>query len=237
MTGIERVRTPLGAPGRIVNMTSTAKIRVLLADDHTLVRQGLRALLEREADIKVIGEATNGREAVRKAVALRPDVIVMDISMPRLNGIEATMRIRAEAPGTRVVVLSMHTGEDYVRSVLKAGAKGYVLKDAPSNDLLTAIRAAKAGGCYLHPRVSSTIVDVYLGAAGDDDPSNILSAREREVLQLIAEGLTNRDIAKHLTLSVKTIDAHRTRVMAKLNLHNTADLTRYAISRGIIASG
>jgi two-component system response regulator NreC len=234
-TATTRLGLPTDAPGRVKNMTSTAKIRVLLADDHTLVRQGLRAILEREADIKVIGEATNGKEVLRKAIALRPDIILMDISMPRLNGIEATSRIREEAPLARVVILSMHSGEDYVRATLRAGASGYVLKDAPASDLLAAIRAAREGGFYLHPRVSGAVVNGYLEGR-KVEPAVELTAREREILQLIAEGMTNRGIAEHLGRSVKTIEAHRTRVMAKLNLHNTADLVRFAISRGLASS-
>jgi len=213
---------------------STARIRVLLADDHTLVRQGLRALLEREADIKVIGEATNGREVIRKAEMLRPDVIVMDISMPRLNGIEATQKITTDHPGVRVVVLSMHAGEDYVKGMLRAGASGYVLKDAPANDLLSAIRAVAAGGYSIHPRVAGCVVTDFLKGKGVEEPIGDLTPREREVVQLIVEGMTNREIAGHLRLSVKTVDAHRTATMKKLGLHGVAELTRWAIRRGLV---
>jgi DNA-binding NarL/FixJ family response regulator len=213
---------------------STARIRVLLADDHTLVRQGLRALLEREADIKVIGEATNGREVIRKAEMLRPDVIVMDISMPRLNGIEATQKITTDHPGVRVVVLSMHAGEDYVKGMLRAGASGYVLKDAPANDLLSAIRAVAAGGYSIHPRVAGCVVTDFLKGKGVEEPVGDLTPREREVVQLIVEGMTNREIAGHLRLSVKTVDAHRTATMKKLGLHGVAELTRWAIRRGLV---
>lgn len=219
-------------------MSPLRKIRVLLADDHTLIRQGLRALLEREADIKVIGEARNGREAVHQVVALKPDVVVMDISMPRLNGFEATQRIAAESPGTRVVALSMHKEAHHVHALLRAGAKGYVPKDAPVSELLAAVRAVHAGGCYLHPRISGPVVNGYLdgnkppaGKAGDDT----LTPREREVLQLVAEGHTNKIIATELRLSIKTVEAHRARIMTKLKIHNAAGLTRYAISRGIIS--
>jgi DNA-binding NarL/FixJ family response regulator len=215
---------------------STARIRVLLADDHTLVRQGLRALLEREADIKVIGEATNGREVIRKAEMLRPDVIVMDISMPRLNGIEATQKITTDHPGVRVVVLSMHAGEDYVKGMLRAGASGYVLKDAPANDLLSAIRAVAAGGYSIHPRVAGCVVTDFLKGKGVEEPVGDLTPREREVVQLIVEGMTNREIAGHLRLSVKTVDAHRTATMKKLGLHGVAELTRWAIRRGLVTS-
>ena len=217
-------------------MISTARIRVLLADDHTLVRQGLRALLEREADIKVIGEATNGKEVIKKTEALRPDIVVMDVSMPRLNGIEATQKITADHPDVRVVVLSMHAGEDYVKGMLRAGASGYVLKDAPANDLLSAIRAVAAGGYAIHPRVSGSVVAGFLKGIGVEEPVGDLTPREREVLQLIAEGMTNREIASHLRLSVKTVEAHRTAMMKKLELHGVAELTRWAIRRGLVTS-
>jgi two-component system response regulator NreC len=214
------------------------RIRVLLADDHTLVRQGLRALLEREADIKVIGEARNGREAIHQVAALKPDIVIMDISMPRLNGSEATRKIAAESPETRIVALSMHKEEHHVHALLRAGAKGYVPKDAPLSELLAAVRAVAAGGCYLHPRVSAPVVHGYLdgnkppsGKVGEDS----LTPREREVLQLVAEGHTNRIIASELRLSIKTVEAHRARIMTKLKIHNAAGLTRYAISRGIIS--
>lgn len=220
-------------------MSPLRKIRVLLADDHTLIRQGLRALLEREADIKVIGEARNGREAVHQVAALKPDVVIMDISMPRLNGFEATQRIATESPSTRVVALSMHKEEHHVHALLRAGARGYVPKDAPVSELLAAVRAVHGGGCYLHPRVSGPVVNGYLdggkppaGKTGSDD---LLTPREREVLQLVAEGHTNRLIATELRLSIKTVEAHRARIMSKLKIHNAAGLTRYALSRGIIS--
>ena len=217
-------------------MSAGRKIRVLLADDHTLVRQGLRALLEREADIKIIGEARNGREAVHRAVALKPDIVVMDISMPHLNGLEATQRIAATCPGTRVVALSMHKQEHHVQALLRAGARGYVPKDAPASELLAAVRAVHGGGCYLHPQISSKVVDGYLDGNRPAAPRELLTSREREVLQLVAEGKTNRLIAAELRLSVKTIEAHRARIMTKLKIHNAAGLTRYAMSRGIIGS-
>ena len=215
-------------------MSAGRKIRVLLADDHTLVRQGLRALLEREADIKIIGEARNGREAVHRAAALKPDIVVMDISMPHLNGLEATERIASTCPGTRVVALSMHKQERHVQSLLRAGARGYVPKDAPASELLAAVRAVHGGGCYLHPQISSKVVDGYLDGNRPAEPKEPLTSREREVLQLVAEGKTNRLIAAELRLSVKTIEAHRARIMSKLKIHNAAGLTRYALSRGII---
>ena len=219
---------------------SAPRIRLLLADDHTLVRQGLRALLERESDLEVVGEAADGRDAVRKAATLRPDVVIMDVCMPRLNGIEATVRIVAAAPQTRVVALSMQGGEDYIYPLLEAGAKGFVLKESPVADLVAAIRAVQSGGTYLHPHISGTVVDGFLGRPGKRGrgaprPDN-LTTREREVLQLIAEGHTNRQIASELSLSVKTVEAHRASLMTKLKVHNTAGLTRCAISRGLTGS-
>jgi len=215
-------------------VTSTARIRVLLADDHTLVRQGLRALLEREADIKVIGEATNGKEVIKKAEMLRPDVIVMDVSMPRLNGREATQKITTDHAGIRVVVLSMHAGEDYVKGMLRAGARGYVLKDAPANDLLSAIRAVAVGGYSIHPRVNGHIVDEFLKATRVEEPIGGLTPRELEVVHLIVEGMTNKEMASHLGLSVKTIEAHRTSMMKKLDLHSVAELIRWAMRHGLV---
>ncbi len=216
----------------------SVRTRVLLADDHAMVRQGLRALLERERDLLIVGDAADGREAVRLAALLRPDVVVMDISMPRLNGIEATRRIRAESPATRVVALTMHTGEEYVYELLKAGASGYVLKDSPVSEVLAAIRVVRQGGSFLNATISEQVVNRYLGRSGSKEsaarPPDLLTPREREVLQLIAEGNTNRLIAKQLGLSSKTVEAHRTRVMAKLRVHNAAGLTRYAIRRGLI---
>jgi len=214
-------------------VSGTGKIRVLLADDHTLIRQGLRALLEKEADIKVIGEARNGREAVHLVLALKPDVVIMDISMPRLNGFEATQRIKRVSPGTRVVALSVHGEEHHVRALLQAGARGYVVKEAPFSELLAAVRAVFAGGCYLHPAVSGWVVDGYLDGSKPPDGDDLLTPREREVLQLVSEGYTNRLIAAELRLSIKTVEAHRARIMTKLKIHNAAGLTRYAMSRGM----
>lgn len=217
-------------------MSGSRKIRVLLADDHTLMRQGLRALLEREADIKVIGEARNGREAIHRVAALRPDVVIMDISMPRLNGFEATQKISTEHPDTKVVALSMHKEDHHVQALLRAGARGYVPKDAPASELLAAVRAVHDGGCYLHPKISAKVVDGYLDGNRPRVAEGELTPREREVLQLVAEGQTNRLIASELRLSIKTVEAHRARIMTKLKIHNAAGLTRYAISRGIIPS-
>jgi len=212
------------------------RTRVVIADDHTIVRQGLRALLQGVKEIEVVGEAADGREAVRKVAALRPDVIVLDISMPRMNGLEATERIVRESPRTRVVALTMHSSEEYVYSLLKAGARGFLLKESATSDLVEAIQAVRGGETYLHPSISRKVVDEYLkgpdprARAGSPDG---LTIRECGILRLIAEGQTSKEIAWLLDLSVKTVEAHRTRIMSKLRIHNVARLTRYAISRGI----
>ena len=217
-------------------MTGGRRTRVLVADDHAIVRQGLRAILDTEPDIEVVGEAADGREAVRKTLALRPDVVIMDVSMPRMNGLEATARIAKESAEVKIVALTMHSSEEYVYSLLKAGARGYLLKESVSSDLIEAIHAVQAGGTYLHPAISTKVVDGYLKkphARARPGMMDVLTTREREILQLIAEGHTNKEIAGLLVLSVKTIENHRTRIMDKLEIHNVAGLTRYAISRGI----
>ncbi|OLD63570.1 MAG: DNA-binding response regulator [Acidobacteria bacterium 13_1_40CM_2_68_5] len=217
-------------------MNSGKRTRVLVVDDHAIVRQGLRAILDTEPDIEVVGEAADGREAVRKTLALRPDVVIMDVSMPRMNGLEATARIAKESAEVKIVALTMHSSEEYVYSLLKAGARGYLLKESVSSDLIEAIHAVQAGGTYLHPAISTKVVDGYLKkphAKSRHGMMDVLTPREREILQLIAEGHTNKEIAGLLVLSVKTIENHRTRIMDKLEIHNVAGLTRYAISRGI----
>ncbi len=217
-------------------MNSGKRTRVLVVDDHAIVRQGLRAILDTEPDIEVVGEAADGREAVRKTLTLRPDVVIMDVSMPRMNGLEATARIAKENAAVKIVALTMHSSEEYVYSLLKAGARGYLLKESVSSDLIEAIHAVQAGGTYLHPAISSKVVDGYLKkphARSRPGMMDVLTPREREILQLIAEGHTNKEIAGLLVLSVKTIENHRTRIMDKLEIHNVAGLTRYAIGRGI----
>jgi len=214
-------------------MLSTGKkTRILLADDHTVVRNGFRALLDQQDDLEVVGEASNGREAVDRASQLQPDVVVMDVTMPELNGIEATRRLSASAPRTRVLALSMHKDAVYVREILRAGARGYLLKDSGEADLLAAVRAIARGEGYLSPGISDAVLNDYRRHV--TDPIDLLSSREREVLQLIAEGRTNKEIATHLNLSVYTIEAHRGRVMEKLNLHSTGELVRFAVKKGLI---
>ncbi|MCC7339781.1 MAG: response regulator transcription factor [Bryobacterales bacterium] len=213
-------------------MASQRKIRILLADDHSVVRQGFSAILRTQDDMDVIAEATNGREAIEKALALKPDVIVMDVAMPELNGIEATRRIQDEAPRSRILALSMHKDAVYVREILRAGARGYLLKDAIDTDLISAVRAVAQGDGYISPAVSEAVLSDYRKHV--TNPLDLLSSREREVLQMIAEGLINKEIATKLGLSVYTVEAHRGRLMEKLNLHSTSELVRFAIRNGLI---
>jgi two-component system, NarL family, response regulator NreC len=208
------------------------KTRILLADDHTMVRQGFRMILSSQADMEIVGEAGNGREAVEMAEKLEPDVVVMDVSMPELNGIEATRRLAASLPHTRVLALSMYKDSVYVREILRAGARGYLLKDAIDRDLLAAVRAVAQGDGYLSPAVSDAVLSDYRRHVSD--PIDLLSSREREVLQMIAEGKTNKDIASTLNLSIYTVDAHRGRIMEKLNLHSVGELVRFAVRNGLI---
>ena len=212
------------------------KIRILLADDHTILRDGIRALLEDQQDIEVIGEAEDGQSAVKLAAQLDPDIVIMDIAMPLLNGLEATRHIRRDSPQVKVLILTMHENEEYIRQVLAAGAFGYVLKDAAARDLLGAIRAVYNGEAVLSPAVTRLVIEDYLrwGDIQPMDASNELTSREREVLQLIAEGYTNKEIAEILCLSIKTIQSHRTNLMSKLDLHDRGDLIKYAIQKKII---
>jgi len=208
------------------------KSRILLADDHSVVRQGFRLILDNQADMEVVGEAANGRDAVLIAEELQPDIVVMDVTMPELNGIEATRRIAEKSPRTRVLALSMHKDSVYVREILRAGAKGYLLKDAAGNDLLEAVRAVARGEGYLSPAVSDAVLNDYRRHV--TNPIDLLTSREREVLQHIAEGKTNKEIANSLNLSVYTVEAHRGRLMEKLNLHSTGELVRFALRNGVI---
>lgn len=213
------------------------KIRVLLAEDHTIVRKGIRSLLDEERDIEVVGEAENGRDAVAQAAALTPDVVVMDHTMPLLNGLEATRQIRKFLPAVRVLILTMHTTEEYVFQFLRAGAAGYLVKQTAPTELISAIRALHAGDSFLSPAVSKAVIDEYVRvgeSCRQAATDGLLTEREREVLQLIAEGHTNQAIAQQLQISVKTVGVHRLNLMQKLDLHNLADLTKYAIRNGII---
>jgi two-component system response regulator NreC len=207
-------------------------IKILLADDHALVRQGFRMILEAQPDMEIVGQAGNGREAVELAEKLHPDVVVMDVAMPELNGTEATRRLSASTPRTRVLALSMHKDSVYVREILRAGARGYLLKDSGDTDLVAAVRAVAKGEGYISPAVSDAVLSDYRKHV--TDPLDLLTGREREVLQSIAEGKTNKEIATALNLSVYTVEAHRGRIMEKLNLHSTGELVRFALRNGLI---
>jgi two-component system, NarL family, response regulator NreC len=215
-----------------------ATIDVLLAEDHTIVRKGLRSLLDGAMDIRVVGEADNGREAVKKTGQLRPDVVVMDIAMPILNGLEATRQITRQFPDVKVVILTMHRDEEYLSQVLRAGAAGYVVKEAAPEELVSAIRAICQGESFLSPSIPQETVEECMRQAEATDRSDRydrLTTREREVLQMVAEGRSNREMAVLLDISVKTIETHRANLMDKLGIHNTAELTQYAIRKKVIS--
>ncbi len=205
--------------------------RVVLADDHVLVRQGLKSLLEREG-FQVTGEASDGQEAVRLVEKIQPDIAVMDISMPMLNGLDAARELKRSCPRTKTVLLTRHDEDQYVTEALRAGVKGYVLKNQAANDLVHAIHQVSRGQVYLSPGVSQAVVEAYL--AKTEVPVDPLTTRERQVLQLIAEGKSTKDIASLLGISVKTAESHRSRLMQKLDIHETASLVRYAIRRGLV---
>lgn len=221
-----------------MNAPATPRIRVLLADDHTIVRQGVRLCLEALGDIEVVAEAGDGQEAIVLAGELRPDVAVIDLTMPRLNGVEAIRQIRRDLPQTEVVVLSVHDSEAYVVQALRSGAAGYVLKRNAATELAEAIRAAHAGQAYLHPSIARRVLDDYLlrlRAGGEPaEPHERLTPREREVLQLVAEGHSTRAIAGLLCLSAKTVEHHRSSLMAKLGLRGQTELVKYAIRVGLV---
>jgi DNA-binding NarL/FixJ family response regulator len=208
-------------------------IRVLVADDHTILRQGLRALLCRQDDMQVIGEAADGREAVDLCKREGADVVLMDIGMAGMNGIEATRRITADHPATKVAILSMHSDESYVRRALKAGALAYLLKESAQDDIVAAIRSVASGKSFFSPRVRSILQDDYKNT-NVEDSYELLTARERELLQLIAEGYSNKEMAARLELSLYTIETHRRHILEKLNLHSTADVILYAVRKGLV---
>jgi DNA-binding NarL/FixJ family response regulator len=213
-------------------------VRILLADDHGVVRKGLRFLLDRQPGMEVVGEAADGREAVRMAEAASPDLVIMDIAMPLLNGIEATSQILKRNPKIGVIILSMHSDEDYLLSALNAGAKAYLLKESAEDDLLRAIQAVTRGMPFFSPEIARTMLEDYirfLQQRNLQDSYELLTEREKEVLQLLAEGKSNKEVATILNLSVYTIDTHRTHLMQKLNLHNTAEVVLYAVRKKIIA--
>ncbi|GCE06604.1 MULTISPECIES: response regulator [Dictyobacter] len=213
------------------------KIRILLADDHTILRAGLKMMLNAQPDMEVVGEAQDGRQAIQEAQRLQPDVILMDITMPDINGIEATKQIRRLLPDIRILVLTMHEHDEYVFQALRAGAAGYMLKEAADTELITAIHVIKSGQFYLSPTAQSVVVGDYLQRVrtGEErDSYSSLTEREREILKLVAEGHTNNQIAERLIISPKTVDTHRTHIMDKLNLHSRAELVKYAMRRGLL---
>jgi two-component system, NarL family, response regulator NreC len=215
------------------------KIRVLLADDHAVLRGGLRALLNNEPDMEVVGEASNGRQAVERAEELRPDVIVMDITMPEMNGLDATRLIAEKGLGCRVLVLTVHSEQQYLLPVLQAGGSGYVLKQAADTELIAAIRTVHQGQAFLYPSATSMLLQDYRKrvSSGDDDKLDGLSEREREVLKHTAEGFSSQEIAERLIISAKTVDTYRQRIMDKLNIHHRSELIRYALRKGLLTAG
>jgi two-component system response regulator NreC len=214
-----------------------AKIRLILADDHAVVRSGIRMLLEAQPDIEIVAEAESGREAVEEARRTKPDVVLMDVQMPGLNGIEATQQIKKLVPETAILALTMHEDDQYFFEMLHSGASGYVPKRAAPDELVTAIRTVARGEIFLYPSLATRLVQDYLKRADADDQPLVyddLTPREREVLVLIAEGMSNAEIAENLVISVKTVDRHRENIMRKLNMHNRVDLVKYAIRSGLI---
>jgi two-component system response regulator NreC len=219
-----------------MEMDKMNKIRVILADDHRILREGIRALIEDQDDMVVVGESEDGMATVKMVAELEPDVVVMDIAMPLLNGLEATRQIHRDFPQVKVLILTMHDNEEYIRQVLAAGALGYVLKDAAARDLLGAIRTVNQGEAILSPAITRLVIEDYLrwGDIRPEDTTDGLTPREREILQLIAEGYTNKEIAGILSLSIKTVQSHRTNLMNKLDLHDRGELIKYAIQKKII---
>ena len=210
-------------------------IRILLADDHKIIREGLRALIQQQPDIEVIAEAEDGRKAVQLAAELRPDVAILDIGMPGLNGIEATRHMIHDVPGIKVVGLSMHSDRRFVSEMFKAGASGYLLKDCAFEELVRAIRAVVENRMYLSPGIAGVVIDDYVHhlSSADGTPAAVLSSREREVLQLLAEGESAKQIALRLNVSVKTVETHRQNIMRKLDVYSVAELTKYAVREGL----
>ena len=211
-----------------------SKIRVLLVDDHAILRAGVRAMLQTYSDVEVVGEAGDGEEAISQVRQLRPDVVVMDVGMPGMNGLVATRYILEENPDTKVLILSQYGNKEYVLPLLEVGAAGYVLKQAADTDLIKAIRAVYHGDSFLYPPVARMVMEAYISNKETVDSYESLTPREREVLVLVAQGCSNREIGDVLHISSKTVDVHRTRLMKKLDLHHVTDVTRYAIRRGLV---
>jgi DNA-binding NarL/FixJ family response regulator len=220
------------------NIMNSGK-RIFIVEDHTLLRAGLRALLTQDPDVEIVGEADNGRDAIRAIATLSPDLVLMDISMPGMNGIEAMLDIKRRNPDTRILVLTIHKTEEYIHASLRAGADGYILKDASHDELRVAIRSVLNGKTYLSPDISGKVINGYLDtgkATNATSAWDALTHREREVLKLVAEGHPNKFIADYLCLSIKTVEKHRSNLMKKLNLHNASTLTSYAIEKGLVTS-
>jgi DNA-binding NarL/FixJ family response regulator len=214
------------------------EIRILLADDHNVMRAGLKLLLESHSGFKVVSEASDGHQAVEKAIAARPDVAVLDIAMPNLSGIEAAQRISTQLPQTAIIILSMHSDEGYVLRALKAGARGYLLKDSAESDLIQAIKVVSDGKAFFSPEISKVLAEDYvreINVRGAEDSYDLLTPREREILQLLVEGRSNKDIAGQLNLSLYTVETHRKNLQTKLNLHSFPELILYAVRKGIIS--
>jgi len=217
---------------------ASCAIRVLVADDHPLIRSGLRALLERDGEFLVVAEASDGYEAIELAAAHEPDVILLDVGMPRLSGTDAAQHICAKAPNARIVMVSMHSDEGYVLRALKAGARGYLLKASPEADILAAVRAVAAGNAYFSPSITKILVEEYVTEArrrGVEDSYDLLTLREKEVLQLLASGKSNREVADLLHISVPTVETHRENIFKKLHLHSLPDLILYAVRKGLVS--
>jgi len=211
------------------------KIKILLVDDHAVLRDGIRALLGLHDDIEIVGEAYEGKEAIEKARELVPDVVVMDITMPGMDGLEATRRIRKKTPAVKVLVLTQHDNKEYILSAIKAGAGSYVPKRALGVELISAIRTLHKGDSFLYPSAAAALIEDYLRQAGGEEPYNRLVSREREILKLIADGHTNREIAAMLFITVKTVLGYRTKIMKKLDIHNRTELIKYAIRKGLVS--
>lgn len=221
-------------------MNTGHRIRVLIADDHAIVRAGVRMLLEAQDDVEVVGEAADGREALRLARQLRPDVVLMDIAMPEMTGLEATREVLRGTPGTRVLILTMHGTDEYFFRLLEAGASGYLLKEAAPSDLVSAVRVVDGGGVFLHPALARRLLSEYLrqASSGGEERETVerLSEREKDILRLIAEGCTSQEIAERLLLSVNTVQTHRRHIMEKLDLHDRSQLVHYALRAGLLPS-
>lgn len=212
-------------------------IRLLIVDDHAIVREGICSLLARRKDIEIVGQAMDGKQAIDAVARLHPDVVLMDITMPGMNGLEATREIHKSFPGTRILVLTQHENKEYIMPLLHAGAVGYISKRARANELIDAIRTVYNAGAYLPPSITQAVVTAIAESPGaGESEQSILTVRELQVVRLVAEGLSSREIAEHLSISVKTVDTHRANIMEKLGVHNSAELTKYAIRRGIVST-